>query len=345
MKAKGQVSVWVGVFVCVVAVTGVPVDTRGDPVPPATPLLIAYQGVLERDGTLVQAIGDNQITFGVSIWNAADGGANLWPGGSTSEPHQVNVFDGRFALVIGSQTGLDAALFRTPGPLFLDISVQAPGDEAPVQLQGRQRMLDAPYAVSSDYASESAEPVFHVNYGNGNEGSLVIGENNEYGLSLNTRYQNWHGDGWGRAEISNDCDSYEALMIIGNRCEGESPTASRKVRLYDDVFMQGDLDVHGDVNVDQNTAMAGDLEVGGTVRLDLVVHTCGWGYECLCPDGYRVLTGGARCPEDDAYTMWASHPNADGTGWEAICNDVSYPGHTDNPGAFYRLICAKIADN
>lgn len=121
-------------------------------VPPGSrttvPYLIPYQGVLERNGQLVNALDSDTVTFRVSLWDADD--VRVWPEddqGYEYEEHSVNVYSGRFALNIGS-----VVPYRhiADTDLYLDIQVMGPDDDSFVQLGERQRFLSSPFAVAAE---------------------------------------------------------------------------------------------------------------------------------------------------------------------------------------------------
>ncbi len=112
------------------------------PPPPRVPLQIPYQGVLERDGELVNA---NQVEFRVSLYNAEQGGTLLWG----PEAHACNVYSGRFSFVIGNQAGLQIDDLNNVESPFLQVDVKMEGDADWVSLAGRQRFLRSPYAISA----------------------------------------------------------------------------------------------------------------------------------------------------------------------------------------------------
>lgn len=106
------------------------------------PKLIPYQGVLEKDGVLVNAIGDDQVAFRVNLYDAPEGGNLLWG----PQDLNANVYSGRFALILGPYA------HTADTPLYLDIQVQGLDDLDFVPLGGRQRLLSSPYAVAADRA-------------------------------------------------------------------------------------------------------------------------------------------------------------------------------------------------
>jgi hypothetical protein len=81
------------------------------------------------------------------------------------------------------------------------------------------------------------------------------------------RYAAWDtlGTGEGGAAIYNDGSDYKELMVVGNNSAG-SAGGRRRVGLFDDVA------VHGDLTVDRNLAVRGGLAVDGMVSGGLTVN-------------------------------------------------------------------------
>ncbi len=127
-------------------------------------LQFPYQGVLERDGALVNGV----VEFRLSLWNKANPGAagevKIWPSGSNHENHSVVVGNGRFALSVGSVTQIESRTLETNSPdLFLEIQVKIPGlDDDFVRLDTRQQVLSTPYAINS-YRAQYAEVAWTAN--------------------------------------------------------------------------------------------------------------------------------------------------------------------------------------
>ena len=124
--------------------------------PEIVPLKIPYQGVLERDGELV----DGSASFQVSLFAVEDGDDSaIW---GPEEHRDIDVRDGRFSLTIGGGNPpgsgpLDYSHIEHPS-LFLQIRVQTGDDTDYVTLDGRQQILSSPFAIRSYramYASEA----------------------------------------------------------------------------------------------------------------------------------------------------------------------------------------------
>ncbi len=128
---------------------GVYADLISPPPLNSVPKLIPYQGNLEKDGALVNAIEPDRVNFRVSLWDDLVVGNQVWPAAGTYEQHSVNVYNGRFAFNIGSAVPYEHIVDTS---LFLDIQVMGPGEADFVQLGGRQQFLSAPYAVAAAQA-------------------------------------------------------------------------------------------------------------------------------------------------------------------------------------------------
>jgi hypothetical protein len=116
------------------------------------PLLIPYHGVLEKDGRLVEAAGDQAMTFRVSLYNAAEGGDKVWPAeADVWDEHTVEVASGRFAFSIGSNPEVPY-VHVADTPLWLQIDVQGPDEDEFVALFARQQLQSAPLAVAANRA-------------------------------------------------------------------------------------------------------------------------------------------------------------------------------------------------
>jgi hypothetical protein len=116
------------------------------------PMQIPYQGVLERNGQLVNAIGSDTVSFRVSLYDAPAAGQKVWPSDpSVYDEHTVNVYNGRFSFSIGSDPQVPYQHVADT-PKWLEIQVKGPDDPDFVQLGGRQQFQSAPYAVAAERA-------------------------------------------------------------------------------------------------------------------------------------------------------------------------------------------------
>jgi microcystin-dependent protein len=98
------------------------------------PQTMNYQGTL-TDNTGQPIAGTKSIRF--NLYSVASGGTALW-----TETKSVAVTDGRFSVVLGSTTPLDAAIFT--GTTFLGIKVGTDAEMAP-----RQKLTSVGYAFKA----------------------------------------------------------------------------------------------------------------------------------------------------------------------------------------------------
>ena len=103
----------------------------------AVPLTVAHQGEVEDASGPVTAT----LEFTFALYDAATGGNNVW-----SETRDVDIVDGDYSILLGTDTAIDSVLFAEPA-LYLQITVEG-GDP----LLPRQELAAAPYAVVADTA-------------------------------------------------------------------------------------------------------------------------------------------------------------------------------------------------
>lgn len=103
------------------------------------PQLLGYQGRLVRtDGTPEN--GNGQMRFG--LFSAETGGSPLW-----EENQAVNLQQGYYSTHLGRLTAFPSTLFDD-GTLWLEVSVQAPGDTQFRTMTPRQRVGSVAFALS-----------------------------------------------------------------------------------------------------------------------------------------------------------------------------------------------------
>lgn len=222
-----------------------------------TDLVIPYSGHLEVDG--VPLTGTRAVRFKFHNTNT---GVNAY-----NETHDVSFYDGKFSVSLGR--GRDPApnaerfesMMLNGDRIEFDIEVEdAPGSGAFVELSGRQSIEAAPQAVWSANAAD-----FNA------AGDLDVGGNatvtgNVYAHDLNAAqtvrakavdadvyrpgYAGWNSlnTGEGGASIYNDDNTYKSLLITGNR-SADPNNGFRKIRLFDDVRVERELEIGGDAIV------------------------------------------------------------------------------------------------
>lgn len=104
------------------------------------PQLLGYQGrLVKTDGT--PESGNAQMRFG--LFGTETGGSAVW-----EETQAVAISQGYYSTYLGRVTTFPAALFDT-GALWLEVSVQAPGDTQFRTMTPRQRVGSVAFALSA----------------------------------------------------------------------------------------------------------------------------------------------------------------------------------------------------
>lgn len=104
------------------------------------PELLGYQGrLLKTDGT--PESGNGQMRFG--LFAGETGGTSLW-----EETQAVSLTQGYYSTYLGRMTAFPPGLFDT-GTLWLEVSVQAPGDTQFRTMTPRQRVGSVAFALSA----------------------------------------------------------------------------------------------------------------------------------------------------------------------------------------------------
>lgn len=119
----------------------------------AVPLEVAHQGELQdADGPVTDAV---QFTF--RLFDAEEDGNEVW-----TEVRNIDVVDGSYSVLLGSQTAIDSVLFTEPA-LWLEITVEGGSPMLP-----RQPVASAPYAIVANTA-------VNVDGGTVNASSISVG--------------------------------------------------------------------------------------------------------------------------------------------------------------------------
>lgn len=104
------------------------------------PQLLGYQGrLVKTDGT--PESGNAQMRFG--LFGTETGGSSLW-----EETQAVSIAQGYYSTYLGRMTTFPATLFDT-GTLWLEVSVQAPGDTQFRTMTPRQRVGSVAFALNA----------------------------------------------------------------------------------------------------------------------------------------------------------------------------------------------------
>ena len=219
------------------------------------PKLVPYNGVLESNGTAIS--GTTDLVFFVVAAPADDSTSALW-----TEAHPgVLVNAGNFSVVLGHVTSF-GTLFSDYGELYLGITVDG------TALTGRQRLMSAPYSVASGEAKDftvsglltaaqlTTSGAMTVN------GPMTANANATISQTMISGNYTGYADGAGneqKSEIANDTNTYQALMLAGNRSAG----GPRVIKMYETVDISGNViapnNVHGGCSNVQTTTFGADF--------------------------------------------------------------------------------------
>ena len=195
MKSKSILAL----FLLLTLVLSGSLNTIAAPAPVSTtapnpPRVLTYQGhLLDASGDPV-ADGTYPLTF--SLWDAATGGQLLWG----PELHDAVVTDGYFALLLGTEMPIDAALLT--GEVFLDIAV---ADEPLTPRQPLASVAFALVAANAEYAASAADAALLGGY-------------------VPDHYRNWHNlvdvpsgfaDGVDNDTVYTNADAVSAVAAAG----------------------------------------------------------------------------------------------------------------------------------
>ena len=108
------------------------------------------------------------------------------------------------------------------------------------RVEGQLRVAQAATLLAGASVTGSVDVTSNVNVGQTLTALAVNAD------AYRPPYRNWdtYGTGAGGAAIYNDSSGYKALMVVGNNSETGS---SRKIELYDNVQVNGDLEVNGTI--------------------------------------------------------------------------------------------------
>ena len=278
------------------------------------PRHIQYAGTLERDGASVN--GPVEMSF--AIYDGAGAEEAAW-----SETQTVQVFRGRFQVLLGASSGDSvAALAEVVGgadDLYLGIALHT--DDGDVELTSRQRFLPVPYAL---WTTSATNLVVNAVDGIQNDGELF--------LNWHTHETTYTG---GALDVAGNARIAGSATIAGNATVAGTATVGNRLEIAgtDLEFLPhpergdgGRALVHSD-----NDALilnfagdfAGGTDIQGPVNLGMVHHDCGSTTDCQCPAGTAVQSAGVNCPAGShIMEYWALH--ADGLGhygWHAKCEN------------------------
>ena len=108
----------------------------------AQPLLLNYRGFLEGL--------DSQASIRFSIHADSVSTKSLW-----TEQHDVLLQNGRFGVLLGSTSELGSELFRSTDEIYLSLQING------MELTPRQRLVSAPYAITSGHSRDVRDEDIH----------------------------------------------------------------------------------------------------------------------------------------------------------------------------------------
>jgi hypothetical protein len=217
---------FVGAVTAFVMFVGVQAVADGNPATDTVPRLVHYTGTLERDGAAVN--GTIAMTFRVY-----DGSTEVW-----SETQNVQVYAGRFSVLLGSTSAQKATALETAidnaDDLYLGITLAT--DAGDVALTNRQRFTPAPMALWTT-AATNFKVAGQVNggltvSGSDNDGTVAI-------LKLKNGDQTLLADG-------NEVDSNGTLYLNGNSKYGVIAGGDLRMRGTDFTIVPNDPAPRGD---------------------------------------------------------------------------------------------------
>lgn len=240
--------------------------------PDFTPMTVPYQGVLERDGYLVNGTGQ----FRLSLWDSEQDGARTWG----PEVHEdVVITDGRFSFVIGSATSLSLSAIEST-PVYLAIEVRLSDiDTDWVALSGRQRLHSSPYAIRAyramyaEHAAEAEESLDlpDIHQDGTNVGLRTTTPKNSLTISgdgaVGGLFPTWLTDGSSRG-MSVHWGSDNAFFGLKNRAPGDSNSKDTVVYFGDDwndrlIFESRSYGEQLTMDASGNVTLDGSLNIDG----------------------------------------------------------------------------------
>jgi hypothetical protein len=205
------------------------------------PRTFGYQGTLRlADGSL--ANGNFNLTF--KLYNVAGGGNALY----SETINNVVVRDGLFSVVIGGNSEVPANVFNNT-PLYLGIAVAPDPEMVP-----RQRLYPVPWAMQATAAAVANG----LTPGAGMSGVLTLGANAGGSGPKVIAFARAGGDDANAGKIAYKADwDATALSITGAGASG-----ARKIHLYDDVTVEKNLAVLGNLTLNSDFAVNAIREIG-----------------------------------------------------------------------------------
>ena len=207
--------------------------------------LLPYHGYLESDGLAAIGIYD----FRVGFYSASNADAsslattpsdNIW----WDEFSDINVVAGEFSIILGSSATFNDETFVNNPDIYIAIAVRPASSGDFVLLNGKQRMLQVPFAVRPE---NHVEGTFYVH----KDGHIISLD--DANLVLNHADK---GDG-GRA-IAHGSNN---TLVVNYNNDFDGGTI-----IFSNTSIENNLEVKQDINAKANLNVDGEVRVQGTVR-------------------------------------------------------------------------------
>ena len=219
---------FVGAVTALVLLLGVRAMADGNPATDGVPRVIHYSGTLEHDGSAVNASATMQF-------RVFDGNTEVW-----TETQSVQVFAGRFSVLLGSTTPASAQALATAignaDDLYLGITLKSPDGD--VVLTNRQRFTPAPFSLWTTAAANfkvAGEVTQRLTVNGGDVTEAMDG----FTLRLKSGGQTLLADG-------NEIDSNDHIYLNANSKNGVIAGGNLRMRGYDFTMVPNDPVPRGD---------------------------------------------------------------------------------------------------
>jgi hypothetical protein len=219
---------FVGAVTAFVLFVGVGALADGNPATDGVPRTIHYSGTLERDGAATNGAA-------TMVFRVYDGSSEVW-----SETQAVQVYAGRFSVLLGSTTLVSAKNLETAinnaDDLYLGITLKT--DQGDVVLTNRQRFTPAPFALWSTAATNfkvAGEVTQRLTVNGGDVTDALDG----FTLRLKNGNQTLVADG-------NEIDSNDTLYLNSNSKGGVVTGGNLRMKGYDFTIVPNDPAPRGD---------------------------------------------------------------------------------------------------
>ncbi|MCK5688558.1 hypothetical protein KAI87_04765 [Myxococcota bacterium] len=246
--------------------------------------LIPYHGYLESDGNPAMGLYDFRIALYTAAGEVATGLATdleneLSEGAWSDEFVDIDVVAGEFSILLGSISPLEDKTFSENPELYFAIAVRPALSGNYTLLEGKQRLLQVPFAVLPE--NELLGTVFVRK----NDHSIIL---RDAGIAIN--HATYGGEGLAISHGEND------TLVLN-----DSNDFGGRTVIQSDTIVTGDLTTQGNIIAENNVEVHGtvrwkcppDMERIGTWCIDKVGHAaddwedafgvCNGEYKTICP--------------------------------------------------------------